>query len=113
MSDSDQPGEDFDTDIVGAEYPPDAPLGVDELAGRPRSERARLEPEAWERPERSDADDRTVVLDEDGAPVGEDDFGPLADDDQFTGDETTRDYPGEQLPTAAEDAAVHVDEDED
>jgi len=113
MSDSDQPGEDFDTDIVGAEYPPDESLGVDELAGRPRSERARLEPEVWERPDRSDADDRTVVLNEDGAPVGEDDFGPLADDDQFTGDETTRDYPGEQLPPAAEEVAVHRDEDED
>jgi hypothetical protein len=113
MSDSDQPGEDFDTDIVGADYPPDEPLGVDELAGRPRPDRARLEPEVWERPQRSDADDRTVVLDDEGAPVGDDGFGPLADDDQFTGDETTRDYPGERLSPAAEDAAVYLDEDED
>jgi len=112
MSDSDQPGEDFDTDVVGAEYPPDESLGVDELAGRPRPDRARLEPEVWERPEHSDADDRMVVLDEEGALVGEDGFGPLADDDLFSGDETTRDYPGENLPSAAEDAAVHLDDDE-
>jgi len=52
------------------------------------------------------------LLDEDGEPVGDDGFGPLADDDQFTGDETTRDYPGEQLPPGAEDTAVHLDDDE-
>jgi hypothetical protein len=111
MSDPDQPGEDFDSDVVGVDNPPDESLGVDELAGRSRSDEARREPEVWERPDPSDADDRVVVLDDEGAPTGDVDVGPLAPDDLFTGDETTRDYPGERVPPPAEDAAIHIDED--
>ena len=110
MSDPDQPGEDFDEDIVGVDNPPDRSLGVDELAGRPRSEESRYEPEEWERPDPSDADDRVVLLDEEGDVIGDDDLGPLAPDDLFSGDETTRDYPDEDVPAAAEDAAVHFDD---
>jgi hypothetical protein len=111
VSDPDQPGEDFDEDVVGVDLPPDESLGVDELAGRPRRDEARWEPETWERPDPSDADDRWVLLDEEGAPTGDEDVGALADDDLFTGDETTRDYPDENVPPAAEDTAVHLDED--
>ena len=66
--------------------------GQDELAERPGPSRARPEPDVWERPERSDADDRVVVLDD------ADDVAPLAADDLITGD------PG------ADDLAVNVDD---
>ena len=52
------------------------------------------------------------VLDTEGELVGrvvdEGRHGPLAPDDEFTGDETTRDIATEGVPRAAEDAAVHI-----
>lgn len=51
------------------------------------SDPASLEPEPWERPPRSDADERVVVLDDEDIPVLDDDAGPLAPDDEVTADE--------------------------
>lgn len=55
------------------------------------------------------------ALDDEGELLGrsvehEPETGPLAPDDEFSGDETTRDYPTEDVPPAAEDAAVHIDD---
>lgn len=58
-----------------------------------------------------------------GSPDGEEDllaeavesdgYGALADDDEFTGDETTRDVATERVPQAAEEAALHIVDDDD
>jgi hypothetical protein len=60
-------------------------------------------------------DDDVGAVDEEGEMVGrsvehEPRTGPLAPDDEFSGDETTRDYPTEDVPPAAEDAAVHIED---
>lgn len=134
MSDPDQPGEDFDDELLAGEFPPDEPLAVEdegvteleELGGESFEERdARTRPEAWERDEAADEDDDDVegielVGDDAGLPDEEDELvgeavddggaGPLAPDDEFTGDETTRDVASERAPDAAEDAAVHIED---
>ncbi|HEX8804005.1 MAG TPA: hypothetical protein VF743_07420 [Acidimicrobiales bacterium] len=132
-TDPDQPGEAFDDDLLdGQEFPPDRPLAVDkpgvteqeERAGETVEERDRhTEPEVWERPLQADtpppvledlddpAGDAPTVDDEKdlvAPPVPQDDVGPLADGDAFTGDETTRDVANELVPPPAEEAAVHT-----
>jgi len=61
--------------------------------------------------------DDAGVPDEEADLVGErvgteedDERGPLAPDDEFSGDETTRDVATERVPPPAEDAAIHVDD---
>src|SRR5262249_39536504 len=116
MSDPDQPGEEFDEAVGDEDYPPDRFQDGDDLD--------RTEPEVWERGPFGDDDaavelvgDDAGVPDEESELVGESatdrahDPGPLADDDEFTGDETTRDVASEHVPRPAEDAAVHIDED--
>jgi hypothetical protein len=136
MSDPDQPGEDFDDELLAGDYPPDRPLGVEaegvteleELGGESFEERdENTRPEVWdEDDEDEDADegddegvelvgDAGVIDEEDelvGEAVDEGGPGPLAPDDEFTGDETTRDVASERAPEAAEDAAVHIEDDE-
>ena len=126
--DRDQSGE-----LLADEYPPDDPLAVDdegvtaleELGGESFAERdERTEPEVWE-PGIDEQPDTGVELvgDDAGVPddekdlVGErvgtqqdDERGPLAPDDEFSGDETTRDVATERVTPPAEDAAVHVDD---
>ncbi|HEY6415253.1 MAG TPA: hypothetical protein VIX41_03410 [Acidimicrobiales bacterium] len=132
--DPDQTGEDFDDELLAGEFPPDDPLAVDdegvteleELGGESFAEREeRTEPEVWERSGDDDEGDAVVELvgDDAGVPdeeadlVGErvgterdDERGPLAPDDEFSGDETTRDVATERVPPPAEDAAIHVDD---
>jgi len=132
--DPDQTGEDFDDDLLADEFPPDEPLaiedegvtGVEQLGGESFAERdERTEPEAWEQPIGADETDTGVelvgddagVLDAEKDLVGEragteqeDEQGPLAPDDEFSGDETTRDVATERVTPPAEDAAVHVDD---
>jgi hypothetical protein len=135
MVDPDQRGEDFDDELLADEFPPDEPLavedegvtGVEQLGGESVAERdERTEPEVWERqPDDTDeaGADAGIELsaDDAGVPdtekdlVGEradadDDQGPLAPDDDFSGDETTRDVATERVSPPAEDAAVHVDD---
>jgi hypothetical protein len=114
MSDPDQPGEELD-EAVGESFPPDRAPRLDDDGG--------TEPEVWERRYTDDdgvelggdADIDIGGLDEEGElvgqVVGEDDHGPLAPDDEFSGDETTRDIAPERAPRAAEDAAVHIQDD--
>jgi hypothetical protein len=132
--DPDQSGEDFDDELLAGEFPPDDPLavddegvtGVEQLGGESFAERdERTEPEVWERPgddERADAvvelvgddagvpDDEKDLVGERAGTEHDDERGPLAPDDEFSGDETTRDVATERVAPAAEDAAVHVDD---
>jgi hypothetical protein len=102
MSDPDQPGERLDDELLPDEYPPD-----------PDGERP-ADPEV----ELLGDEDVGAVSDEDrlvARAVGDDDrrVGPLAEDDEFTGDETTRDVATERVPPPMEEVAVHVEYDED
>jgi hypothetical protein len=132
--DPDQTGEALDDELLAGEYPPDEPLAADdegvtaleELGGESFAERdERTEPEVWEQPAGAEGSDRGVELvgDDAGVPDDEEDLvgeragteqddeqGPLAPDDEFSGDETTRDVATERVTPAAEDAAVHVDD---
>ena len=113
MSDPDQRGEELD-EAVGENFPPDRAPRLDDDGG--------IEPEVWERRYTDDdgvqlAGDQDVdvdALDSEAELVGEvvdeGDHGPLAPDDEFTGDETTRDIATEGVPRAAEDAAVHIED---
>ena len=128
-NDPDQPGEELDEAVEGIEYPPDRPLGatdrgvtgVEQLGGESFDERdRRTEPEVWEqrppRPEDSVAlvgDADVGAVDDESELVGEaveEDRppGPLAPDDEFTGDETTRDTVDDRVPPPAEESAVHL-----
>jgi hypothetical protein len=132
--DPDQTGEALDDEVLGGEYPPDEPLGADdegvteleELGGESFAERdERTEPEVWERPAGDEGPDAGVELVGDDAGVAddeadlvgervgtelEDEEEPLAPDDEFSGDETTRDVATERVTPPAEDVAVHVDD---
>jgi len=128
---------DYDTDQEGAEldenlstdFPPDRPIGLyDEeatgLAGPGSDENGSdlddTEPEVWEEAEEpgeapvlEGAADVDSVDDEKDlvAPPGEAvDTGPLAEDDEFSGDETRRDVATEHVPVSAEEAAVRIEE---
>jgi hypothetical protein len=129
MSDFDQNGEELDENLP-ADYPPDEPLGVyDEEAtgveapdddlddGAPVDD---LEPEAWE--QEGDAGRGVVVAGDSDVDAGDDvekdlvaspgvseELGALDADDDFSGDETTRDYATEHVPVPAEEAAVRVE----
>jgi hypothetical protein len=129
MSDFDQNGEELDENLP-ADYPPDEPLGVyDEEAtgveapdddlddGAPVDD---LEPEAWE--QEGDAGRGVVVAGDSDVDAGDDvekdlvaspgvseELGALDADDDFSGDETTRDYATERVPVPAEEAAVRVE----
>jgi hypothetical protein len=110
MTDSDQPGEELD-EAVGADFPPDRPPRLDDDGG--------TEPEVWEA-DTPDAEGVELVgdpdvgtVDDEAQLVGEavDDgaeTGPLAPDDEFTGDETTRDIQPERVARPAEEAAIHI-----
>lgn len=124
MGDADQPGENVDEELLGGEYPPEEPLAVGDDEEPATDEEDLARPEGWEADAGEPADRGDVELVGDAgaddvekdlvgerADTGEDE-GPLAPDDEFSGDETTRDVVTERQPPAAEDAAVHVvDED--
>jgi hypothetical protein len=111
MTDTDQPGEELD-EAVGADFPPDRPPRLDDDGG--------TEPEVWEAGPVDDdgveliGDPDVGAVDEEAELVGlaveERDTGPLAPDDEFTGDETTRDIQPERVARPAEEAAVHIEE---
>ena len=129
MSDFDQNGEELDENLP-ADYPPDEPLGVyDEEAtgveapdddlddGEPVDD---LEPEVWE--QGGEAGTGVVVTGDPDVDAGDDvekdlvaspgvseELGALDADDDFSGDETTRDYATEHVPVPAEEAAVRVE----
>jgi hypothetical protein len=132
MSDPDQEiAETFDDELLSDEYPPEEPLGVDEegtttleeLGGESVAERdERTEPEVWEQetalpaesgPEIEGDADQGVVDDEEdlvAPPLFGEDLGALDPDDEFSGDETTRDVATERVPGPAENAAVRLDD---
>lgn len=91
MTDPDQPGEELD-EMIGEGAEPLGDPGI-ELLG----------------------DEDVGAVDDEAELVGrravpERDVGPLAPDDEFTGDETTRDIFTEQVPAPAEQAAVHIED---
>jgi hypothetical protein len=129
MTDPDQPGEDFDEELLegGGDYPPDRPLGVDDddEVDSVAEREARTEPDVWEERRPSDEDDEEpeveLVGDDAGLPDEEDELvgegvptgselGPLDPDDEFSGDETTRDVATELVPPPAEETAIHLDD---
>ena len=113
MSDPDQPGEELD-EAVGGDFPPDRPPRLDDDGG--------TEPEVWEaEPAGVDEDVELVgdpdvgAVDEEGQLVAEavdtgPDTGALSPDDEFTGDETTRDIQPERVARPAEEEALHIEE---
>lgn len=124
----DQSGEELDENVPES-YPPDRPLavfdegvtGLEQLGGESFSDRDdRTEPEVWEGGGRSDEPGPVLLGDEDvdavddekdlvASDAGEADTGALPDDDQVTGDGTTRDYATElEGAVSAEEEAVHV-----
>ncbi len=127
--DTDQEGTELDENIP-ADFPPDRPIGLyDEeatgLAGPGSDEDGSdlddTEPEVWE--QGGEGSDEAPVLEGDAdvgvaddekdlvAPPGEAaTTGPLADDDEFSGDETRRDVATEHVPVSAEEAAVRIEE---
>lgn len=128
--DPDQPGEELD-ESAGEDYPPDRPRGstdwgttaLEEEAGEDFYHRdKRTEPEVWER-RPTPPDDPVELVGDAGEPDVEEelvadayeedaDLGPLAPDDEFSGDETTRDTVDDRVPRSAEESAIHVEDDE-
>jgi hypothetical protein len=113
MSDPDQRSEELD-EAVGDEFPPDRPVRLDDDGG--------TEPDVWEEGAAPADEGVTLAGDADigaaddeaelvGRLAGDRDHGPLAADDEFTGDETTRDVATERVPAPAEEAAVHIVDD--
>jgi hypothetical protein len=117
MSDPDQPGEELDEAVGDEEYPPTRPwaaadLGttaVEEIGGESFEEReARTEPEVWERLSTEGAPEPGIELlgDDAGVPDDEDELvAELAEDDD--------DADAAAWPSPAEEAALHLDVDED
>jgi hypothetical protein len=112
MSDPDQPGEELD-ESVGADFPPDRPIVRSDAEDT-------IQPEVWERSgdagpaiELAGDPDIGAVDDEDelvGLEVGDRRQGPLADDDEVSGDETARDVATERVARPAEEAALHIED---
>ena len=113
--DPDQPGAELD-EAVGDEYPPHRPPRFDDDGG--------YVPEVWEQDEVPVDDEVELAGDLDvgsvddeaqliGIDVHDDRVGPLDPSDEFSGDETTRDYATEREPRPAEELALHVEDDDD
>jgi hypothetical protein len=111
--DSDQPGVQFDDELLSDEFPPDRPLGLGDEPGAYEDE----EPEDFggQLEDEGELEIETGVEPDGGdeelnVPVVEDsETGALDPDDEFTGDETTRDVATERVPPPAEDQAMHVE----
>jgi hypothetical protein len=116
MTDPDQPGEELD-ESLGGDYPPDHPPHLDDDGG--------TEPEVWEAPAAGSGEGVELLGDPDVDATGDDEsellgasveddpaHGPLAPDDEISGDETTRDFATEHVTTDAEEAAIHIEDDE-
>lgn len=108
--DPDQPGEEVDESLPD-EFPPDRPVGLEGLIGdETDDDDVVLNGDDDE----DDEDDLRLEETEDGfeeVGAGPDDPGPLAEDDEFTGDESLRDYATERVPPPAEEIALHVEPD--
>lgn len=111
--DIDQPGVQFDDELLSDEFPPERPLGLGDAPGAYEDEEpedfgntldddGELEIETGVAPDGEDEELNVPV-------VEEDDVGPLAPDDEISGDETTRDVATERVPPPAEDTAMHVE----
>jgi len=124
MSDFDDPdgggvadddvSEQLDDEELGGEYPPERYIDPDD---------ERVELPDYGEGEGGEADGGTVRVLDQGFPDTEEDllaeaqedagYGALADDDEFTGDETTRDVATERVPPPAEETALHLVDDDD
>ncbi|HEY8547958.1 MAG TPA: hypothetical protein VIL36_23025 [Acidimicrobiales bacterium] len=115
MSDisDDDVSEQLDDEVLGdGDFPPDRYVDPDEGAGAPA-------------PDVAETDDQGArvhlvddgPLDDEGESVAdayvEDDVGALDPDDEFSGDETTRDVATEHVPPPAEEVALHVVDEDD
>ena len=108
--DIDQPGVQFDDELLSGEFPPDRPLGLDdggddeepEDFGTAFDDDGELEIETGVELDGDDEELNVPVVEDDG-------MGALAPDDELSGDETTRDVATERVAPAAEDLAMHVE----
>src|SRR5262245_13086131 len=114
--DSDQTGEQFDDELLAGEYPPDRPIGLgDEPAafedqvpedfGDGYDDDGEAVVETGVEPDDTDEEEFVAVIEED-------EIGARDPDDEFSGDETTRDVVTERVPTSAEEQAMHVEPDD-
>jgi hypothetical protein len=132
MSDDQQRGEELD-EMLPDEFPPDDPLGVDELGTTPveelggesvadrdrrtlpergagaAGEAERAGPPVAEGVRPTDSDDGVFLPVDEERPDDLDEAGVLAEDDQVSGDETARDVATERTSQPAEEAAIHVE----
>lgn len=104
----------LDDEMLGdEEFPPDRFVDPDDERAEPLPDDER--PVGWDEPEvevlaQGVPDYEEDVLAE--TVEEEEDFGALAADDEFSGDETTRDVATERVPPPAEAVAVHIDDDD-
>lgn len=115
----------LDDDVLPPEYPPDRPLGVDEYGTTWQEERVDEPLEERVRREEPDVVDLDADTDLEGVDVGdtgEDDLhgsvvppaeDRLDDGDPVGGDPSRRDVATERVAAPAEEAAVHVVDDDD
>lgn len=113
MSDisDDDVSEQLDDEVLGDEYPPNRFVDPDDERGYPLpdvGEPGDDEPGVQVIAQRDPDYDQDVEAEA----VVDDAYGTLADDDEFTGDETTRDVATERVPRPAEEVALHIVEDE-
>jgi hypothetical protein len=104
----------LDDEMLGdEEFPPDRFVDPDDERAEPLPDEER--PVGWDEPVVEVLDQGIPDYEEDvlAETVVEEDFGALAPDDEFTGDETTRDVVTERVPAPAEEAALHVDDDDE
>jgi hypothetical protein len=110
--DDDDVSEQLDDEVLGGQpYPPDRYIDPDDPgATLPDTGFGGVgdQPEVQVLAQGSPDHDEDVLAE---AVVGGS-YGALADDDEFTGDETTRDVATERVPPAAEEAALHIVDDD-
>jgi hypothetical protein len=126
--DPDQPGQELDESSGWDEYPPDEPIGLDEVLGEQDDEDSGgdvplnvLDVEVDDDIDDINGEDPADQLlgdelEPEEPPGGSrdvasrsDDPGQLSEEDEFTGDETVRDYATERVPPPAEEDALHVE----
>ncbi|HMG44833.1 MAG TPA: hypothetical protein VK611_26095 [Acidimicrobiales bacterium] len=103
----------LDDEMLGdEEFPPDRFVDPDDERAEPLPDDER--PVGWDEPEVEVLAQGVPDYEEDvlAETVEEEDFGALAVDDEFSGDETTRDVATERVPPPAEAVAVHIDDDD-
>ena len=110
FSDDEDVAEELNDEVLGDEYPPDRYVDPDDPPGDPLPEVGETDDQQRSVQVLAEADP-DVEGDSVGEAVYDDEYGALSDDDEFSGDETTRDVATERVPPPAEEVALHVEDD--